>query len=129
MLGNSQDDGTVGYLKLLVVDDNEDIRVLLKRNLVQAGYEVELAASGKEAFEILSSQTFSAVVSDILMPDGSGTWLAIEVRKTGNQVPIILISASGDITRSEALKTGANEFIKKPLDIFKLEEILERIAI
>lgn len=113
-------------LRLLVVDDNEDIRVLLKRNLKQAGYEVEVASSGEEAFERISRNRFDAVVSDILMPNGSGTWLVEEVRKSGNLIPIILISAGGDVSRSEAIKLGATDFMKKPLDIFVLEEILEK---
>lgn len=112
---------------MLVVDDNPDILYFLERFLVMAGYEVATAESGRSALELLKNGlSIDAVISDILMPDGSGTWLAESMRKDGITVPVFLITAGSDISREEALRCGANGFFRKPLDIDVLEAALNR---
>lgn len=112
--------------QLLVVDDNPDIRLLLGGLLEHFGYTVAMVESGQKAMEWLKTYPIDAVISDIFMPNGNGTWLIGEMRKQGFTIPIFLITAGADITKKQALAFGANGFFRKPLDIDTLETALEQ---
>ncbi len=119
--------------RLLVVDDDEDNRDLLGRRLVRAGYEVRLAAGGREALEILNREPADLVVLDMMMPEVSGMEVLAEIRKThpASELPIIVATADHDSAGVvAALRAGANDFVGKPLDFAVVQARIEtRLAL
>ncbi len=102
--------------RVLVVDDDPDLRRLTARVLARAGYEVLTAAHGAAALEHLGQQSFNAVLSDILMPDMDGVALLRNVRNLDLDVPVILMTGSPDLaTAVQAVEYGALRYIAKPV--------------
>jgi DNA-binding NtrC family response regulator len=108
--------------KILVVDDEERVRILFKRILLKEGYEVDCAASGSEAIDKLAKDSFDLVVTDLKM-DGIDGLDLIKKGKTMNQaLPFILISGYGTAqTAVSAAKEGADVYLMKPIDITDLK--------
>jgi two-component system, OmpR family, response regulator MprA len=113
-------------VKILVVDDERAVRDSLRRALELQGYEVELAGDGAEALERLAAngQT-DAVVLDILMPGIDGLEVCRQIRRRGNSVPVLMLTARDAVgDRVEGLDAGADDYLVKP---FALEELLARV--
>ncbi len=113
--------------KVLVVDDNPDIRTFIASNLT-AEYRIAMAGDGIEALEVASRFQPDLIISDIMMPRMDGYELCRRIRedKTLNQTPIILAtSKSGSEAVVEGLQTGANDYIAKP---FEIRELRARVA-
>jgi len=107
--------------KILVIDDEATIRDSLSEALLAAGYEVATAESGEEALAKLHGEEFALVVSDLKLPGVSGLDVLNALRNQGNQVPVIMMTAYGDVdTAVSAMRGGAYDFIPKP---FKLGTI------
>ncbi|MBT6636206.1 MAG: sigma-54-dependent Fis family transcriptional regulator [Flavobacteriaceae bacterium] len=109
-------------IKLLIVDDEKDIRDSLKDILIDEGYEVYLAANALEAKKIKLSKTFDLILLDIWMPDIDGLTLLKEWA-LNNEIncPVIMMSGHGTIdTAVEATKIGATDFLEKPISLQKL---------
>ena len=113
-------------MKLLVVEDNTSSKILLRRILKDAGYDVDTVYNGIEALEKLKSENYDAVLTDWMMPELDGIGLIKKIRNTlVNQPVIIVITAlSSSEARHEALNSGADDFIAKP--IFK-EDVINRL--
>jgi two-component system, OmpR family, response regulator MprA len=113
-------------MKILVVDDERAVRESLRRALVLQGYEVELASDGAEALERLAADGQpDAVVLDILMPGVDGLEVCRQIRRRGNSVPVLMLTARDAVgDRVEGLDAGADDYLVKP---FALEELLARI--
>jgi two-component system response regulator MprA len=113
-------------MKILVVDDERAVRESLRRALVLQGYEVELASDGAEALERLATDGQpDAVVLDILMPGIDGLEVCRQIRRRGNSVPVLMLTARDAVgDRVEGLDAGADDYLVKP---FALEELLARI--
>ncbi|MGH3085292.1 MAG: response regulator transcription factor [Gaiellaceae bacterium] len=113
-------------MKILVVDDERAVRDSLRRALVLQGYEVELASDGEEALERLAADGQpDAVVLDILMPGIDGLEVCRQIRRRGNSVPVLMLTARDAVgDRVEGLDAGADDYLVKP---FALEELLARI--
>jgi DNA-binding NtrC family response regulator len=104
--------------KILVVDDEQSIRYVLREILEDEKYQVEDAANGQEALDKLNSEAFDVVLSDIKMPKMDGMALLEKVIEAGIETQFIMISAHGTIdTALEATKKGAFDFIEKPPDL------------
>ena len=109
---------------ILVVDDDEGIRSLLKQFLNENGYLVNTASNALEAKEKISIIKFDLLVLDIMMPGKSGLEFISE-NKNNLNVPIILLTAKGEASeRVEGLETGADDYLLKP---FELEELSARL--
>ncbi len=109
--------------RILVVDDDDEMRALLNEVLTEEGYEVEPAANGAEALIRLRTQSFRAIVLDKNMPGLSGLDLLPGLRTVCPETPVILITAFGDVsTYMEAMEKGAFEYVFKP---FRMEELLQ----
>jgi two-component system, OmpR family, response regulator MprA len=113
-------------MKILVVDDERAVRESLRRALVLQGYEVELASDGAEALARLAADGQpDAVVLDILMPGIDGLEVCRQIRRRGNSVPVLMLTARDAVgDRVEGLDAGADDYLVKP---FALEELLARI--
>lgn len=111
--------------KILVVDDEEQIRELLREFLTGAGYEVAVAANGEDALEVAQRERPDLILLDVRMPelDGVETCGRLKTNDKTRSIPIIMATAFGD-TLAEALDAGADDFVSKP---FQLEEIGLRI--
>ena len=111
--------------RLIVVDDDPDIRDLIVRQLQQEHYEVVPAGSLAELHEALSLHPADLIVLDLNLPDGDGLNLCRELRAQGNDVRIIMVSARGSaIDRVLGLELGADDYLTKP---FEPRELLVRI--
>ena len=116
----------MGAMKILVVDDERAVRESLRRALELEGYRIDLAADGREALEKLESdgQT-DAVVLDVLMPGMDGLEVCRTIRRAGNHVPVLMLTARTQVEdRVEGLDAGADDYLTKP---FALEELLARL--
>ena len=104
--------------RILVVDDEQSIRYVLREILEEEKYEVQDAQNGEEAYALLQSNTFDVVLSDIKMPKMDGLALLDKILEDGIDTQVIMISAHGTIeTAVEATKKGAFDFIEKPPDL------------
>src|SRR5215475_10737877 len=107
--------------RILVVDDEADIREGLEVLLTSEGYSVDLAHNGTEGIEKLASGSYDLALLDLMMPDKSGMEVLDEVRKHDRETPIFMITAYGSIEAAvNALKLGANDYFSKPWDNEKL---------
>jgi DNA-binding NtrC family response regulator len=107
--------------RILVVDDEPDIRESLEALLTQEGYRVELAANATAGLQRLETGLFDLVLLDLMMPDKSGMQVLQEVRARDRETPVCMITAYGSIEVAvEALKHGASDYFPKPWDNEKL---------
>ncbi len=104
-------------MRVLLVDDERNIRESLQRLLSLDGIDAEAAADGREALELLRAEAYDAVVSDLRMPVMGGQELLETIRAEGLRCPVIMISALGDIRDAvAALKAGAADYLIKPFE-------------
>src|SRR5487761_2326070 len=113
---------------ILVVDDEADIRGLLKEILSEEGYEVDVAANAAQARASRARQTPDLVLLDIWMPDVDGITLLREWSAAGaDGCPVVMMSGHGTVeTAVEATRLGAFDFVEKPLSLTKLLRTVER---
>jgi DNA-binding response OmpR family regulator len=102
---------------VLIVEDDCDIRSMLERGLVAEGFKVTVAERANEALAVARETTPSAVVLDIMLPDGSGHDVCRSLRASGFRGPILFLSAKDEVSdRVEGLALGADDYIVKPFD-------------
>ncbi len=107
--------------RILVIDDEEDIRESLEVLLTMEGFSVELAPNATEGLKKLESAEYDLVLLDLMMPDRSGMEVLEEVRQRDRETPIFLLTAYGSIEVAiQAIKRGANDYFPKPWDNEKL---------
>jgi class 3 adenylate cyclase len=105
--------------RILVVDDDEANRDVLSRRVRSQGAEVEVAASGREALEILKTGTFDAVLLDVMMPDMNGYQVLKEMKADTSlrDIPVIMISALNEVESTvRCILLGAEDYLTKPFD-------------
>ena len=111
-----------GKRRILVVDDEENMRFVLQKVLTGEGYLVSLAADGREALELLDRETVDIILSDVRMPVMDGLTFLAELRARAIRVPVIVLSAYGTVDSAmEAIQAGAFDYVFKP---FQPDEIL-----
>lgn len=114
-------------MRILIVEDHDDTRDALERFLSRCGYGVAVAADLRTALNLLQSQPFDALVSDIALPDGTGYALISEARRRGIDVMAIALTAySYPRGAEEPRVTGFDFYLKKPLDCAKLRFLLQQ---
>lgn len=110
--------------RILVVEDEQSVSNLLAYNLQKAHYEVQLAADGHHALQLVSEQMPDLILLDLMLPELDGLAVCREIRRT-SQVPIVILTAQGEeIDRVVGLELGADDYVCKP---FSIREILARI--
>ncbi|WP_119152940.1 sigma-54-dependent transcriptional regulator [Caldimonas tepidiphila] len=111
--------------KLLVVDDEPDLRTLYELTLLREGYDVETAASVQEAWARLAERSYSAVITDMRLPDGSGMDLLRRLEQAGRGEKAVVITAFGSPENAvEALKAGAFDYLTKPVDLKQFRAVV-----
>jgi DNA-binding NtrC family response regulator len=117
-----------GKGRVLVIDDEVDIRESLETLLSLEGYRVDLAQNAAEGLRALDSRGYDLVLLDLMMPDRSGMEVLREVRERDQETPIFLITAYGSVEAAvDALKSGANDYFSKPWDNEKLLIEIDRM--
>jgi CheY-like chemotaxis protein len=115
--------GTPG--RILVVDDDKDIRQLLEDRLRALGYVVETETDGFRALKAAASGRFTGMILDIGIPSLDGMEVLKQIRQTDDQLPIIMVTASGaKDTAIKAISFGAQAYLLKPFDVQELEQVL-----
>jgi two-component system, OmpR family, response regulator MprA len=113
------------HSRVLVVDDDRAVRESLRRSLEFNGYAVALASDGAEALASISGSAPDVVVMDVMMPRLDGLEATRALRKAGNDVPILVLTARDAVgDRVEGLDAGADDYLTKP---FALQELLARL--
>jgi len=112
---------------VLVVDDQEAIRHTLQVALDDEGFTVECAANGREALDILARWTPCVILLDLMMPVMDGWAFCEEQRRSGNETPVVLLSAAGGL-EEEQRALGAAAVISKPFDIDHVVSTIEQVC-
>jgi len=114
--------------RILAVDDEPPILLLLKRNLSARGYEVITATNGEEALVEIENKPPDLIILDLMMPRKDGLEVTLEVRtRLGLTTPIIVLSARGEERKKvEALDLGADDYLTKP---FGMDELVARVRV
>ncbi|WP_300348440.1 response regulator transcription factor [Clostridium sp.] len=113
--------------KVLIVDDEEHIRELIKFNLKKDGYETEVAVNGREALEKINENKFDLILLDLMIPEIDGLEVCKEIRKNEEteDIPVMIITAKGEeFDKVLGLELGADDYITKP---FSIRELMARI--
>ena len=112
-------------MRILLVEDEENIRNVVKLNLEMEDYEVVTAAKGRDAIKYFHEQHFDLIILDVMLPEISGFQICEQIRLTNMEVPIIFVTAKDTaMDRISGLKMGGDDYITKP---FNLEELLLRV--
>jgi len=116
---------SASHFSLLVVDDEPDLRTLYELTLLREGYDIETAASVEEALLHLKDRTYSAVITDMRLPDGTGLDLLHRLEEQGRREKAIVITAYGSAENAvEALKAGAYDYLTKPVDLRQFRAVV-----
>jgi DNA-binding response OmpR family regulator len=117
-----------GNKRVLVIDDDSDLRELIQALLQNEGFDVLSAADGREAFELQKTRPADVVVTDIFMPDKDGIETIFEMRRKFPRTRVIVMSGGGSTLRTDfgslALELGAVKFLKKP---FQPQELIDAV--
>lgn len=112
---------------VMVVDDEENARLIISNFLTQKGYEVVGVATLNEARSALQRGIADIILLDVRLPDGYGPNLLYETAQMPSRPPIIMITAYGDVEMAvEAMKNGAHDFLQKPIQLVQLEKSIQR---
>ncbi len=111
--------------KILFVEDEEDLTLIVADTLRGQGYEVVIAVDGEDGLEKFKTEAADIVVADVMMPKMDGFTMAKEIRKLSPTVPLLFLTAKSTIDDVEqGFEIGANDYLKKP---FELRELIVRI--
>lgn len=114
-------------IKILVIDDEPDMLSGFTSILSALGYECVPVADGRSAIEIIKREEFDLIFCDLLMPGMDGIEFIKETTKISAETPIIIFSAYGTIERAvQAMRSGAFDFLEKPVDMNKLKIVIEK---
>ncbi len=111
--------------RLLVVDDEPDLRTLYELTLVREGYDVDVAANVGDAWSLLCQRSYSAVITDMRLPDGTGLDLLRRMEADARAERAIVITAYGSAENAvDALKAGAFDYLTKPVDLRQFRQVV-----
>ena len=114
--------------RILIVDDETNVRLNFRMTLETEGYEVIEVSSGEAAVELLGEHSFALAILDIRMPGMDGLELLAKMRESGIRVPAMIVTAYSDVPNAvKAMKLGAIDFLQKPLRPEELRSIVNEI--
>jgi two-component system, OmpR family, response regulator len=113
--------------RLLVIEDDSDLRTLLLRMLEEEGFEVTAAANGADALRAIDAQPVDGLVIDIGLPDADGRDICQAIRARGVQAPVLFLTARDGLTdRLSGFRVGGDDYLTKP---FAVEELVARLQV
>jgi DNA-binding NtrC family response regulator len=111
--------------KILVVDDDPEVRMATRDFLSSKGYEVRVAEGGREALRLLDASPADVVLLDVAMPDMDGMETLKRIVATYPAMPVIMVTANADIEiTSKVLQLGAADYVPKPFDLDYLDQAI-----
>jgi DNA-binding response OmpR family regulator len=118
-------------MRLLVVEDNEELAQLLSKGLEKAGFATDLVNSAGQARAVLAATHYGAVVLDLGLPDGDGLSILHEMRERKDSTPVVVLTARAGVRdRIKGLRSGADDYVIKPFEfdelVARLEAVLRR---
>jgi len=114
--------------RILVVDDEEALRTVLSTELSSEGYEVNTAADGSEAIELVKDNNYDLVLLDIKMPNVDGFEVLKYIKGGKPDVKVIMLTGFADLKNAiESKRLGAEDFVSKPYDLVDLLTTIERV--
>jgi two-component system, OmpR family, response regulator len=112
-------------MKVLVVEDEKKISDFVVKGLKEQGFAVDLAENGEDGYYLATTQSYDAIVLDIMLPGRDGLSILKSLRAKGNTVPVIAATARGELDeRLEGLNLGADDYLTKP---FFIDELVARL--
>jgi CheY-like chemotaxis protein len=118
--------GTGG--KILIIDDNNDLRMLVSKMLSMLGYEVSSADSGENGLGLFGKGKFDVVLSDYEMPGMDGVAFACSVKKNSPCTPVVIMTGAGKETVFSRKSTAVDEVISKPFTLAQIKETIQNLA-
>jgi len=116
-----------GKKRILIVEDDEEMRSLLKDFIEAEGFETDSVSNGSEAFRILVKEPFDLIITDIRMPGLTGLDILPGIKKLQPEAPIIVITAFGsEEVQRKAYKRGGTIYLEKPIHFHELKEIVSK---
>jgi len=116
-------------MRILVLEDDPVLADGLRVGLRLAGWTVDAVASCSEALAALATARFDAIVLDLMLPDGSGLDVLVEMRSAGDTTPVVLLTALDEISdRIKGLDAGADDYLGKPFDLDELAARIRAVA-
>ena len=111
--------------KILLIEDNQDIADLVQLHCTEAGYSIQHALDGKKGLDLVLSQDFDLLITDLKLPGVDGNEICRKLREKNKQIPILILSVKAEVLdKVLGLELGADDYLTKP---FKIEELLARI--
>jgi DNA-binding response OmpR family regulator len=112
-------------MRILVVEDEHLIAQSLKKGLEQENYAVDLAYTGTDGYDLAASETYDAIILDLMLPGMDGVAVCQALRKDGVHTPVLMLTAKTQVPdRVQGLDAGADDYLSKP---FAFEELLARL--
>ena len=116
-------------MRILVIEDDDSVRVAIRRALLLAGHDVIETASGGDGLRRASDDVPDAIVLDLGLPDIDGTEVCRTLRRAGNRTPVLMLTARAAVgERVEGLEAGADDYLVKPYDVRELQARLKAIT-
>src|SRR4029077_4659281 len=113
--------------RILVVEDDENLRRVIQITLDKSGYQTSVAAGAQEAIEILRNELQDLVISDLHLPGMSGLELLKKIRVEYPDTEVVMVTAFGTVeTAVEAMRSGACDYLTKPLHLYELTALVNR---
>jgi len=117
--------GPSKQMRVLVVEDQEKISSFIEKGFKEQGFVVDVCGDGDEGYALATTEPYDAIVLDIMLPGRDGLSILKNLRKQGNAVPVILLTARSELDeRLEGLNLGADDYLTKP---FYIEELIARL--
>ena len=112
---------------ILIVEDDNTIRVTVGNFLARLGFDVEVAEDGAQALAMLKERSFSLILLDLRLPDMNGLDILATIRESDDRPLVVIMTAYPEVrTAVAALKAGAYDYINKPFDLEDLRELIGR---
>ncbi|MDF1615937.1 response regulator [Petrocella sp. FN5] len=116
--------------KILIVDDEKNIRMTVKNCLNETEYLVDIAVNGEEGYEMIQSTQYDLVLLDIKMPGLSGMEVLKKVRDSNSTVSVVMMTAYGTVENAvEAMKLGAVDFLSKPFTPDEIRTVVKKVTL
>ena len=116
--------------RILVIEDDEEMRSLLKDFIEEEGFQADTIDNGSEAFRILAKESFDLIITDIRMPGLSGLDVLPGIKKLQPEALVLVITAfgSGEVCR-KALERGATAYLEKPIHLINLRALIQEMLV
>jgi two-component system OmpR family response regulator len=125
----SDRDNRLDKMKILVVEDERKIARFIQQGLKECGFTVDIVHHGTEAWEMIGSHPFDAIILDIMLPGRDGLNILRALRKQSNPIPVLIVTARGEVSdKVEGLDLGADDYLAKPFSIDELAARLRALA-